>query len=93
MLFYNRVDKDGLVWKVAEWPWKAVAAVFFVVDIIYNQYSTIYFFDKAATWDETFTYRMKRYIKLEPDTLANKWRYGFAWVMQKLLGFSDPGHI
>ena len=93
MLFYNRVDKDGLVWKVAEWPWKAVAAIFFVVDIIYNHYSTLYFFDKAAAWDETFSYRMKRYITLKPDTPINKWRYYFAVVMQKILNFSDSGHI
>ena len=93
MLFFNKVDKDGLVWKVFEWPWKATAAVFAVVDVIYNQYSTIIFSDKAAAWNETFSYRMKRYIKLKPDTLINKWRYGFAYVMRVILNFSDPGHI
>jgi len=93
MLYYNWVDKNSSLWKITEWPWKFIAAIFFVVDIIYNHYSTICFLDKAATWDETFTYRMKRYIKLEPDTLINKWRYYFAYAMRFILNFSDPGHI
>ena len=93
MYFYNNVDKGGTAWKTFEWPWKAVAAVFFVLDVIYNWYSTITFLDKPAAWNETLTYRMARYIKNEKrDTLLSKWRYNFAIVICTITSWTDPNH-
>lgn len=95
MKFYNQVDKDGTIWMIVEWPWKAVAVVFFIVDVIYNWYSAITFWDKAATWDETFSWRMDRYITKYKDDrpkLIHKWRYYFAVGTCKVLSWSDPKH-
>jgi hypothetical protein len=94
MLYYNKVDKDGLLWKVTEYPWKAIAAVFFVLDILYNYVMTIWMLDVPATWDEPVSYRMDRYIAQYKDSnnLLNKWRYGFAKGLCTVLSYSDPKH-
>jgi len=96
MKFYNQVDKEGDIWLIVEWPWKAVAVVFFVVDIIYNWYSTLTFWDKPASYDETFSWRMDRYITAYKGkdnlTLLEKWRYYFAIGTCKVLSWSDPKH-
>ena len=93
MWFYNRVDKDGMLWKIAEWPWKIIAAVFFVADVVYNWYCTVTFLDKPAAWNETVTYRMRRYIKTEKqDTVLSKWRYQFARVICIITSWTDPDH-
>lgn len=96
MWYYHWVDKDGMLWKVTEWPWKIIAGLFFVVDIIYNWYSALTFFDKPASYDETLSYRMDRYIKAYKNkdnlSLIEKWRYGFAKVLCKVLSYSDPKH-
>ena len=88
MKYFHWVDKDGLLWKITEWPWKAVAAIFFVLDILYNWVMSIWMLDLPAAWDETVSYRMSRYIKTESG-----FRLAFAKLMRKVLNFSDPGHI
>lgn len=45
MGFYHWVDKDGLLWKLTKWPFKIIAGIFFVLDILYNLVMTIYFLD------------------------------------------------
>jgi len=96
MKYYNRVDKESVEWKIVRLIWYPVAGVFFVSDIIYNWYSTLTFCDKFATWDETISYRMSRYIKQYKKkdnlTLLEKWRFFFAIKLCTFLGKSDPKH-
>jgi len=88
MKYYHWVDKDRLLWKITEWPWKAIAAVFFVLDILYNWVMSIYMLDPPKVWDETVTYRMARYLKEEKG-----FKLAFAKMMRKVLNYSDPGHL
>lgn len=96
MKYHHWVDKDRILWKVTKYPFTAIAVVFFIADIIYNWYSTIIFLDKPASYDETLSYRMDRYIKAYKNkdnlSLIEKWRYGFAKVLCKVLSYSDPKH-
>ncbi len=73
---------------------KVLAGIFYLVDILYNWLSTVYFLDLPAKYDETVSLRCTRYIK---DGLGNNpiawFRYGFARVIQYITEFSDPGHI
>lgn len=88
MKYYHWVNKDGLLWKITKYPFKAIALVIFVLDILYNWVMTIWMLDLPAVWDETVSYRMSRYIKAE-----NGFRLAFAKLMRKILNYSDPGHI
>ena len=85
-----------ILWTVTKPFWYAIAVVFFIVDIIYNWYSTITFLDKPLSYDETLSYRMDRYVLLYKDrndlSLVEKWRYFFAKNLCKVLGWSDPKH-
>jgi len=88
MKYYHWVYKGGFLWKITQWPWKAIAAVFFVLDIIYNWVMSVYMLDLPKTWDETVTYRMARYLKTEKG-----FKLAFAKMMRKILNYSDPGHL
>jgi len=96
MWYYNWVDKESMLWKVTKFIWYPIAGIFAVIDVVYNWYSWITFKDKPAVWDETFSYRMDRYIKQYCNkinlTLLEKWRYYFAIGLCKVLSFSDPKH-
>lgn len=94
MKYYHWVDKESMLWKITQYPFKAIAVAFFVVDIIYNWYSTITFLDKPASYDETVSYRMSRYIRDYKDSsrLIDKWRYYFAIGLCTVLSWSDPKH-
>lgn len=88
MKYYHWVNKDGLLWKITEYPFKAIAFVIFVLDILYNWVMSIWMLDQPAVWDETVSNRMSRYIKTESG-----FRLVFAKLMRKILNYSDPGHI
>lgn len=83
-------------WREGKLTWveKIPYAIFYVVDILYNWFSTIYFLDLPAKWDETITYRCKRYVKIELTTNPITWlRYYFAKTIQYITNLSDPGHV
>lgn len=88
MKYYHWVDKEGRLWKVTEVPWQAIAAVFFVLDIIYNWVMALYLADLPRVWDETVTNRMARYLRTEKG-----FKLAFAKLMRKVLNYSDPGHL
>ena len=96
MKYYNYVDKDSTQWRVVKLVWYPIAVVFALSDVIYNWYSSVTFWDKPATFNETVSYRMDRYIKQYKNRLAltwlEKWRYYFALGLCKVLSFSDPKH-
>jgi len=96
MFIHNKLDHDGIIWKIIEWPWKFIAVLFFLSDIIYNWNSTITFMDKPASYDETISNRMHRYILVYKDkdnlSLIEKWRYKFAIGLCTVLSWSDPKH-
>lgn len=88
MKYYHWVDKDGLLWKATKWPFKIIAGLFFVADILYDWVMAIYFLDLPAVWDETVTNRMARYLKTESG-----FKLAFAKVMKRILNYSDPDHL
>jgi len=95
MKYFHWVDQEGMLWKITQYPWKLIAGLFFLADIIYNWYSTLTFLDKPATWDETVSWRMDRYIAKYKDNrpkLIHKWRYYFAIGTCTVLSWSDPKH-
>lgn len=83
-----------VLWKVTQIPFKLIAGVFFVLDILYNYVLSIWMMDVPVAWDETVSWRMDRYIDNLSDSnrLIDKWRVGFAKGLCKILSFSDPGH-
>jgi len=92
MKYYNWVIEQDtkfkiILWNITEWPFKAFAAIFFVLDIMYNWVMSLYSFELPSVWDETVSNRLKRWIKMDGV------KKSFARLMQRILNFSDPGHI
>jgi len=88
MKYYHWVDKGSTLWKIIKWPWKIVAGIFFILDILYNYVMSIWMWDLPASLGETVTYRLARYLKTETG-----FKLAFAKMMRKVLNYSDPGHL
>lgn len=86
--YYHWVDKESPLWKVTEYPFKLIAGIFLILDVLYNYVMGLYLWDKPAKWDETVTNRMARYLKNETG-----FKLTFAKFMRRVLNYSDPGHL
>jgi len=96
MHYRNWVDKESTQWKVVKPFWYTVAGLFAAVDIIYNWFLSLLFWDKPAVWDETVSYRMDRYIEQYKSKTDSNWsekgRYYFAVALCTVLSWSAPKH-
>ena len=87
MYYHQKQGKVGIIFKI-------FAGIFYVVDILYNWLSSIYFLDLPAKYDETISLRCTRYVKAgQGGNIITAFRYGFAKVIQYVTEYSDPGHI
>ncbi len=80
--------EDTPVWKVIKYPWGGCAAIFLIVDVIYDKFPvSLFFWDKYEHWRETVTERMKRY-----KAGNYGWRTRFAIEFCRMLSTVAKGH-
>ena len=84
-------DRFGLpVWL------KALAAIFIVIDVLFNYQLTLLMLDLPHDWKETTTYRLKRYRVFlggtGKRTWIEKWRLMWANWACPILNKYDEGH-
>lgn len=96
-LIFHQLDHSRPLWRGLIGPvWYMAALVFYLVDVVLNHTLVVlYMLELPGYWGEPVTVRFKCYLKryhLRRRGPLEKWRYGFALFICRVLNAADSGH-